>query len=172
MLTKDELMLLLELHGETNGGSVPATLDRLPSDWGCDAAASLVGCGYVEAYDPEATPISELNITDAGIDALKEALAEAALTDTRHTRPEICRDAIRAALNAVDAALWAELTKKGYGSFASTHEIDGVIEEEFNELKAAIHGNRPKEEIVAELIDIAVPAIFGIACIEEGAVDW
>jgi hypothetical protein len=62
------------------------------------------------------------------------------------------------------------LKKKGRGPYLFTHQIDGIIDEEFNlELKSAMHQNDLKQ-FRSELIDIAVAALFGIASIDEGAV--
>lgn len=54
----------------------------------------------------------------------------------------------------------------GAGAFASSHEIYGVIAEEFNkELLDALHAN-DDIQFRKELIDIAVGAIFGIASLD------
>ena len=52
--------------------------------------------------------------------------------------------------------------KHGPGAYAGPHEILGVLEEEFIELKLSITANTDSET-AAELMDIAVGCIFGIA---------
>jgi len=61
------------------------------------------------------------------------------------------------------------LNIKGSGSFVSTHELLGVITEEYYELIEAAHrGN--VTNVHGELLDIAAACIFGVACIERGEV--
>ena len=64
------------------------------------------------------------------------------------------------------------LNQKGRGSFASRHEIYGVIAEEVHKLSHAIEANEPLENIQHELRDISVAALFGDACIEARTLDW
>lgn len=64
------------------------------------------------------------------------------------------------------------LKQKGMGVFASNHEIYGVIRQETTEYEEAIHKRLSSEEKIEELKDIAVAAIFGIASIQSGGVDW
>ena len=58
-----------------------------------------------------------------------------------------------------------EYSDKGYHSSISAHETIGVIDEEFNELKAAIHDNN-ENQIIKELFDIVVAAMWGINSLE------
>ena len=69
--------------------------------------------------------------------------------------------AIRVLKNNIDARLY----EKGWGSFASRHEILGILTEEMAELNEAITDEFGFKEIEGELFDIAVGCIFGIACI-------
>lgn len=62
--------------------------------------------------------------------------------------------------------------QKGHGAFASSHEILGILSEEMLEITEAIHENQTQSEIVEELKDIAVAALFGIASIRSGGTDW
>lgn len=76
--------------------------------------------------------------------------------------------------NAIDltvAKLNFRLQQKGYGTFTSSHEILGVITEEYYELIEAVKSNT-LNEVKEELKDIAVGCIFAIACIEDGTIDW
>lgn len=62
--------------------------------------------------------------------------------------------------------------QKGPGSFASTHEALGIIQEEYHELVEAIHEPGDHDQVVHELTDIAVACVFAIASINAGGVDW
>lgn len=74
-----------------------------------------------------------------------------------------------------DASLFKRLDetlqKKGFGTFASSHEVLGVITEEYHELVGAQKAN-DLQAIRHELYDIAVGCLFAIACIEQGELDW
>ncbi len=73
---------------------------------------------------------------------------------------------------AVEKKLFFRADQKGLGTMASNHEILGIVSQEVQEYNDAIHGRLSKEEKIEELKDIAVAAIFGIASIESGGVDW
>lgn len=62
--------------------------------------------------------------------------------------------------------------QKGLGAMASSHEIFGIIVQETSEYEDAIHLRLSDDEKIGELMDIAVAAIFGIASIRTGGVDW
>ena len=81
-------------------------------------------------------------------------------------RHEISLDTIEEVQTKVKAQLLKCLRQKGFGAFTSSHEVLGVLEEEFCELKDAIRDNNIKN-VKEELFDIAVGAIFSLACIEE-----
>jgi hypothetical protein len=70
--------------------------------------------------------------------------------------------------------LWKILEVKGHGSFASRHELNGILDEEHNvELKKASHESKKDFiEYRKELMQIAVTAIFGVACIDAGTLEW
>jgi NTP pyrophosphatase (non-canonical NTP hydrolase) len=87
-------------------------------------------------------------------------------------REEITPYKIEKSVDFVKDRLNKTLEKKGYGTLASTHEILGVLEEEMHELLLAIHGNAVDDEVAEELADIAVGAIFAIACIGSQTIDW
>jgi len=86
-------------------------------------------------------------------------------------RPKISKEMRSEVLELVRGKLEMRLKEKGDGSFASTHEILGVIDEEYNELRTAVHKNS-WDDIVLELEDIAVAAIFSLACVRQQTVDW
>lgn len=89
-----------------------------------------------------------------------------------NTRVEIPVEAVLEAIEHVKKNMMQILARKGYGSYASNHEIYGILAEEVKEYLDEIHLGTDDERKVAELVDIAVTAIFGIACITEGGVDW
>ena len=64
-----------------------------------------------------------------------------------------------------------KLCQKGRGSFISTHEILGVVTEEYFELVEAIKTNDTRE-IRLELLDVIVSSLFGLACIEQDEKYW
>lgn len=62
--------------------------------------------------------------------------------------------------------------QKGLGTMASCHEILGILEEELAEYRVEVHAKTDAQAKIEELKDIAVGAIFGIASIQSGGVDW
>ncbi len=93
------------------------------------------------------------------------------MTGRSSARESISRDATRTAVAQVVCRLRERLVQKGRGTFASQHEILGIIAEEYHEFVAAIHDDNV-HGITSELEDIAVAAIFGLACIAENKMDW
>lgn len=87
--------------------------------------------------------------------------------DRRPVGDEYVRDAEKQVLYWLQKRLDA----KGKGTIASRHELLGLIQEEYHELTMAVHQGEPLH-IHAELVDIAVACIFGIACIKAQAMDW
>jgi len=75
------------------------------------------------------------------------------------------------ALSLVAQKMKVRLKHRGEGTFASQHEILGIITEEYHELVQAVHGN-DKDELIEELLDVAVGAVFGIASIIAETTDW
>ena len=61
--------------------------------------------------------------------------------------------------------------KKGLGAFVSSHEILGVLTEEFDELKDAVRDN-DTAQLKMELLDIMIGAFWGICSIEQSTLDW
>jgi NTP pyrophosphatase (non-canonical NTP hydrolase) len=90
------------------------------------------------------------------------------------TRHQISHDRVQTSFDDLSVAMEMRLEEKGRGTFASSHEILGVIGEEYHELVEAIklHGDEKAQRIKHELLDIAVACVFGAACIDEGKVDW
>lgn len=86
-------------------------------------------------------------------------------------RIQITEENVRKAVTATLEKMNERLKEKGAGTFASKHEILGVVQEEVLELTDAVRGES-QDDVVAELLDIAVAAIYGVACIQAGATDW
>ena len=86
-------------------------------------------------------------------------------------RTQITDKEIESTMKMIREALTKRLMQHGRGTFASTHEIYGIVAEEFDELRDALRSNS-EQEFVNELIDVAVGAIFGAACIYSHKTDW
>ena len=86
-------------------------------------------------------------------------------------RPNIKKSSINNAIETLKDKIQHSLDEKGDGSFSSTHEILGIIQEEHHELIDAVRSNS-QEDVAKELLDIAVGAILGMACIKQKSIDW
>lgn len=86
-------------------------------------------------------------------------------------REQITQENIDKAVQDFKEMLEYRLNQKGYGTFASRHEILGVIDTEMIELNEAIE-HKNISEVKHELLDVAVGAIFGVACINQSTLDW
>lgn len=89
---------------------------------------------------------------------------------TKNRQP-ITAEQINEAFTTIQNEMQKTLNQKGCGTFVSLHEILGVITEEYVELIDAVR----RESVIFvrdELVDIAVAAIFGVACIQADAVEW
>ena len=69
---------------------------------------------------------------------------------------------IKLLLNLTAYELGVRIKQHGDKSFASNHEGQGVIEEEHDELKDAIHANN-NMEVVKESLDLAIGALWLVA---------
>ncbi len=87
------------------------------------------------------------------------------------SRPQITQAELYDAIRKLSDKMFHRLAEKGWGSFASRHEILGTIAEEFGELTDAVRCG-PSSCVRDELLDIAVGALFGVACIDADKVDW
>lgn len=87
------------------------------------------------------------------------------------SRPEVTQQEIEQGLLRVKEALLATLKEKGWHAYASSHEIVGVIDEEYDELMDEVRDNNPAG-CSKELMDIAVAAVFGGICMTTRKVDW
>lgn len=86
-------------------------------------------------------------------------------------RTQITEENIEKAVQEFRSMLKFRLLEKGYGTFASRHEIMGVVQCEVTELDEAIE-HKNMLEVKHELLDVAVGCVFGVACIEQGTLDW
>lgn len=87
-------------------------------------------------------------------------------------RQQLTSEQIDNALCDVTAKLHYRVKQKGLGVMASNHEILGIVSQEVREYDESIHRRLTSSEKIEELKDIAVAAIFGIASIQSGGVDW
>lgn len=86
-------------------------------------------------------------------------------------RALVPKDTVEAALKTLRSNLADRLIEKGECTFASVHEVLGVIDEEQYELLGAIHSNN-MAHTKQELLDIAVACVFAVACIDNKSLDW
>ncbi len=100
-----------------------------------------------------------------------------------------------AAMAALLLELQRRLTQYGAGTYASRHEVLGILQEEMFELTAAVHAAplrapvcdadfaamsakfrrtwmNSEDTVRAELLDVAVAAVFSVACIDAGTLAW
>ena len=81
-------------------------------------------------------------------------------------RQEIKNTQISNSVQELSSELVRRLKEKGSGAFVSTHEILGIVTEEYHELVDAVRSD-VVDDVRDELLDIAVGCIFGIASINE-----
>jgi len=86
-------------------------------------------------------------------------------------REKITDEQVKGAIHLLTTAIAFRLQEKGDGTFASRHEIAGVIVEEYDEMLEALRSNNGTD-FRNELIDIAVACVFGVACMDAKKVDW
>lgn len=85
-------------------------------------------------------------------------------------RPEVPKKFVENAIDSVCSKLNYRLTQKGSATYASKHEILGILAEEYQELTEVIRIDTCEgyNDFAKELLDIAVGATFGYACITAG----
>ena len=87
------------------------------------------------------------------------------------SRPELSAADVDAVFDSLQEALYQKLGSMGQRGYAGKHEILGVLEQEMFELKKAmIEEHFGLNPVKNELLDIAVAAILGVACIRGGIV--
>ena len=100
-----------------------------------------------------------------------EKMSEQQKRSDKEHRQQITPEQVSNAVGLIGSRIFERLEEKGYGAWLSRHEILGFLTEEYHEAIEAVH-SKPTEDLTAELVDIAVGCIFGIACIEAKALDW
>lgn len=83
------------------------------------------------------------------------------------SRPEITDPQLSLAIAVFEQELRRHFAMKGPGSLVSTHEVAGVVTEEYHEMLAALRENDP-DHFRSELLDVAVGCVFGVACLDAG----
>ena len=76
------------------------------------------------------------------------------------------------AIDGVEVKLEYRQEQKGMATYASIHEALGILQEEMTEFENEVHSKASRDLQVEELKDIAVGAIWAIASIRSGGVDW
>ena len=86
-------------------------------------------------------------------------------------RPKFTPSGLENALQQVETKMHQRLVEKGDGAFVSRHEVLGVCAEEWVELNIAVQFDA-LPPVKAELLDLAVACVLGLACIEDGNLEW
>jgi len=79
-----------------------------------------------------------------------------------NSRVPVSVDQLQAANARILKWLDRRLKQKGRMGYISHHEALGVVDEEYDELKEAVRSDNI-DDVVAELTDLAVGCLFGIA---------
>jgi len=87
-------------------------------------------------------------------------------------RQQLTTADLQLAVAGIAAKTDYQAKQKGMGVMASGHEILGIIEDEVQEYRDEVHAKSAAELKIEELKDIAVAAVWGIASIQSGGVDW
>jgi NTP pyrophosphatase (non-canonical NTP hydrolase) len=88
-------------------------------------------------------------------------------------RKIIIADDVNGAISDLQKEIARTINEKDPGSFASRHELEGVLSEEFAELRRAIFKDkRDFRAMRDELLDITVACVFGVACIDASGLEW
>ena len=75
------------------------------------------------------------------------------------------------ALTEVAREIQSAQAKHGHNGFITPHEALGVISEEWDEFKEAVHGNDTNRQI-KELIQVAAMATYAVASIMAAGAKW
>jgi len=87
-------------------------------------------------------------------------------------RPELTAENVNAAVLDLQLHLRDVENRKGPRAFVSSHEALGVLEDERSELVHEIQSKAGANAIRHELLDIAVAALWSVASMDAGAMDW
>lgn len=88
----------------------------------------------------------------------------------KEIRLQVSKEYTAAGLEAVRDLLEFRLKQKGNGSYASTHEIYGMLAEEVKEVLDELQANN-NVEFAKELLDVAVVAIWGYISVAYGYIE-
>jgi len=89
-------------------------------------------------------------------------------------RPVVSSQSINIGIRHIEEKLFHRLATKGYGSYASRHEIFGILAEEMDEVLDELRLNTPEgyRDFRKELLDVAVAALFGYICMDESYIPF
>ena len=88
------------------------------------------------------------------------------------SRDQISEEALETVFGEIRVHLKNTLAKKGSHSFASRHELESVVRMELKEVEEILMRHHDDTRLKEELLDVIVPSLFGIACINEKTMDW
>lgn len=74
----------------------------------------------------------------------------------------VIKEDVNEASSLIISKLSKRLLEKGSFGYISNHETLGIVAEEYHELVDAVRSNSD-DEVMSELIDIAVGCLFGVA---------
>lgn len=83
----------------------------------------------------------------------------------------ISDDCIKDVTHELIASLSSRIIEKGSYSFTSSHEILGIVAEEYDEFLEAVRTN-DKKQLKKELLDLGVAIIWALASDKIKALDW
>jgi len=86
-------------------------------------------------------------------------------------RPELQTEDLLRVLAQLKQKYNDRVDKHGPGILVSSHEILGVVVEEYDEVKAEVQANR-LQGLHRELEDLAVACIVGMVSLRSGRVQW
>lgn len=134
---------------------------------------------YVDEYSSYTPEEDQINIEGFLRNIIAAQLSQSTSTSVsiigtklKPTRPQLPPLALQDALSRLQEKTFRRLDQKGYGAFASNHEILGIIRQETDEYSEAVHKRLSNAEKIEELLDIAVGCIIGIATLQNDFNDW
>ncbi|KKM78818.1 hypothetical protein LCGC14_1356130 [marine sediment metagenome] len=87
------------------------------------------------------------------------------------SRPRLVEEDLQRAREVVRRELLYQLATKGDHAFVSSHEVLGVVTEEYAEIEGAVQSN-DLIPIMLELRHMAVACLLGLASIRAKALNW
>lgn len=86
-------------------------------------------------------------------------------------RPRLVEEDFARAREVIRRELLQQLASKGDSALVSSHEVLGVVKEEYGELGRAVEANK-LVPLMQELRHVAVACLLGLASIRAKALDW